>query len=265
MGMYNCAATLPCAIDSLFAQTHPDWELVACDDRSTDDSWAVARRYADRYPERIHLIRNETNRGPAYSRNRCLERAAGEFIAVQDADDSSRPDRFARQVRFLQENPTFGWVSSAVSLFDDGGEFGVRLPKPIPTRGDLIWKCRFAHPTTMFRAEVLKAVQGYRQTFYTRQGEDYDLWMRLFAAGHRGCNLLEPLYRYREDRAAYGRKTFRGSSDEVLTRLHGYRAMRAPIWAYPIAFRPLAVALVPARVRRALHQLQAARARSSEG
>lgn len=261
MGMYDCAELLPAAIDSLLAQTFDDWELVACDDGSRDATWEVASDYARRHAGRITLLRNAENSGLAYTLNRCLEAARGPFLARQDADDTSTPDRFATQLRFLREHPDYGWVSTAMTVFDGARDVGVRVQKAAPDRGDLIRRSSFAHATTMFRAEVLRAVGGYRVTSYTRRRQqDYDLWMRLFGAGYRGYNLPEPLYRVREDQGAYARKRFRHRVDEAILRAHGYGAMKAPPWAYVHVLRPLAIGLLPPRMLRLIHE---ARTRSA--
>ena len=63
MSTYNCVATLPKALDSLLAQTYPHWEMVACDDGSADESYAILQDYAARYPEKIRLLRNEQTVG----------------------------------------------------------------------------------------------------------------------------------------------------------------------------------------------------------
>ena len=61
MGIYNCAKTLPEAIDAILAQTYTDWELILCDDGSKDDTILVATEYVDKYPDKILLLKNEKN------------------------------------------------------------------------------------------------------------------------------------------------------------------------------------------------------------
>ena len=97
MGIYNCADTLPEAIDSLLAQTFTDWNLVMCDDGSRDATYEVAERYRRTYPERITLLKNEQNMGLNYTLNRCLSIADGVYIARQDGDDVSMPTRFEKE------------------------------------------------------------------------------------------------------------------------------------------------------------------------
>jgi len=111
----------------------------------------------------------------------------------------------------------------------------------------------------MFRAEVIRAVQGYTVAAYTRRTEDYDLWMRLFAAGYRGYNLPDPLYRVLEDTTAYARKRFRNRIDEAVTRFRGYRSMKAPLWAYLNVLRPIAIGAVPLPLLRRIHEARSRR------
>lgn len=261
MGMYNCAGTLAEAIESILGQTLVDWELVACDDGSTDGTWAVAKAFSSRAPGRIVLLRNQENVGLAATLNRCLAMSRGAFLARQDGDDLSEPVRFERQLSFLQANPKYAWVSSGMTVFRDGKDVGVRVGKPAPDARDLIRTSPYAHAPTMFRREALEAVGGYRALPYTRRTEDYDLWMRLHGLGFKGFNLQEPLYRVREDREAYSRKAFRFRLDEARTRIDGYRAMRTPLWAYGYVLRPILIGLLPLGVLRSYHEWRAGRAR----
>ena len=98
MGIYNCAQTLPAAIDSILAQTEKDWELILCDDGSQDDTCLVAERYRQQYPEKIVLLKNERNMGLNATLNRCLKAARGEFIARMGGDDLCERERFRKQL-----------------------------------------------------------------------------------------------------------------------------------------------------------------------
>ena len=83
MGIYNCADTLPQAIDSILAQTETDWELILCDDGSSDCTYAVAEEYARRDPERIVLLRNPKNLGLNATLNRCLKAARASLCLLR--------------------------------------------------------------------------------------------------------------------------------------------------------------------------------------
>ena len=118
MGIYNCEKTLPEAIESILRQTYPNWELILCDDGSSDGTYAIADSYAKRDPQRIILIRNETNKKLAYTLNRCLSVASGELIARMDGDDISHPDRFLRQTEYLLAHPDVQLVGTDMRCFD---------------------------------------------------------------------------------------------------------------------------------------------------
>lgn len=117
MGVYNAAETLSAAIESVLAQTFEDWEMIICDDCSTDNTQEVVSRYTNKFPQ-IKLIRNETNKRLAYSLNYCLEYAQGEYIARMDADDMCLPNRLKKQVEFLDSHPEYQVVGGGVQLFD---------------------------------------------------------------------------------------------------------------------------------------------------
>ena len=97
MGMYNCADTLSEAIESILNQTMKEWELIMCDDGSSDATYEVAELYRKRYPEKMILLRNRENRGLNYTLNRCLKAAKGKYIARMDGDDICLPERFAAE------------------------------------------------------------------------------------------------------------------------------------------------------------------------
>ena len=105
MAVYNGAALLPETLASLRAQTFTDWELVAFDDCSKDDSIAVLRAFGD---PRIRVIAAAENGGPVVARNRAFAEARGRYVAGLDQDDISLPERFAKQVAFLDTHPDTG-------------------------------------------------------------------------------------------------------------------------------------------------------------
>ena len=93
MGIYNCASTLQEALESLYQQTFQDFEIILCDDGSTDDTYDVARTNADLH-SCIKLIKNDENHGLNVTLNNCLQIAEGKYIARMDGDDISLPERF---------------------------------------------------------------------------------------------------------------------------------------------------------------------------
>ena len=115
MGIYNCAATLVEALDSLYAQTYKDFKIILCDDGSTDDTYSVAKSYADTH-DNIILVRNEVNKGLNYTLNRCLEYADTEYCARMDGDDISLPTRFEKEIQFLDSHPEYAIVTTPMAI-----------------------------------------------------------------------------------------------------------------------------------------------------
>ena len=92
MSVYNGEKTLGKAIDSIIAQTYEDYEFIICDDASTDGTWSILEKYCEA-DNRIILLRHSENKGLGASLNDCLQAARGKYIARQDADDISKPER----------------------------------------------------------------------------------------------------------------------------------------------------------------------------
>ena len=122
MGIYNCAPTLVEALDSLYAQTYKDFKIILCEDGSSDNTYEVARQYADSH-DNIVLIRNDKNMGLNYTLNRCLELVDTEYVARMDGDDISLPTRFEKEIDFLDKHPEYAFVSTPMIYFDENGIF----------------------------------------------------------------------------------------------------------------------------------------------
>lgn len=230
MGIYNCSATLPKAIESIISQTYQNWQLIMCDDCSTDDTYNVAVSYQKKYPQKIIVIKNKVNSKLAFTLNHCLEYADGEFIARMDGDDTSEPKRFEKQVSFLNNNPNFDLVGTAMQRFSDKGLANIDYPIEYPDRYTLRNHVPFNHATIMCRRKVYDVLNGYTVAKRTIRGQDYDLWFRFYYAGFNGCNLMEPLYNVREDKNAIKRRTIRGRFRAFETTRFGFKLLNYPKW-----------------------------------
>lgn len=135
--VYNGARFLRATIDSLLAQTYTDFELIVCDNASTDDTEAICREYAQRDP-RVRYVRNERNLGPAANYNRCFELSRGELFKWQAADDVVAPEFVARCVAALDADPSVVSAYSRTILIDDEGrplrkyDWDLELDHPSP-------------------------------------------------------------------------------------------------------------------------------------
>lgn len=254
MGIYNCAATLPAAIDSLLAQTYQEWKLIMCDDGSTDNTYEIAENYQSRYPEKIILIRNEKNKGLNYTLNHCLQYADTEFVARMDGDDLSLPTRLEKETRFLDENTQYAIVSTPMVYFDDNGDFRVGTDNGEPNAEKMVVSTPFCHAPCMVRREAYEAVEGYAVRNDRLRVEDWDLWIRMYEKGYKGFVLSEPLYKMRDDRNAYARRKFKYRINEMRVGASAVKKLKLSKWNYLRTIRPIIVGLLPAPIYRYLHQ-----------
>lgn len=253
MGIYNCASTLPEAIESILNQTYTDWELIMCDDFSSDNTYQIAMQYQSQYPDKIYLIKNHKNKGLNKTLNHCLKYVTGDYVARMDGDDISMPLRFEKEVDYLNKHPHCAIVSTPMVYFDNSGDWGRGKSIENPRPKDFIYGTPFCHAPCMVRTEAYKAVNGYSVNTKTLRAEDYNLWFRLYAVGYRGHNLQEPLYKMRDDINAYHRRKFKYALNESYVRLSGYKMLNLPkrYWGY--ALRPIIVALLPKKLYFYLH------------
>jgi glycosyltransferase involved in cell wall biosynthesis len=195
MPVYNAGRFLAPAIESVLAQTLADFELIAINDGSTDGSCAVLQEFAAR-DARIRVVAQD-NQGIVASLNRALALARAPLIARMDADDIARPDRFAKQVAFLQRYPEIAAVSGAMDVIDENGAYlrtdtFPTLPEAVAR--ELDHRSCVCHPAAMVRTAVMRAVGGYRRI--VQYAEDYDLWLRVAEVGGI-ANLPDVLLSYR--------------------------------------------------------------------
>lgn len=255
MGIYNCASTLPEAIDSILNQTCTDWELILCDDGSSDDTYTVAEGYRRRFPDKIVLLRNEKNRGLNFTLNHCLEHAQGKYIARMDGDDISLPQRLEKELAALEADPTLSVVSCPMIYFDENGDHVSGRPVceyPVPEM--LVHGPVHCHAPCMVRSQVMKDVGGYSVSKRLLRVEDWHLWLKIYAAGGRGRNLTEPFYKMRDDLNAADRRKFRYRLNEAHVAALAVSMLKLPMRNYIFALRPILVGLLPKPVYRYLHK-----------
>lgn len=245
MGIYNCEATLEEAVGCILNQSYSDWELILCDDGSTDGTYPIALRIAETYPERIKLLKNDRNCGLNHTLNRCLKEATGEYIARMDADDVCSSERFAIEVGTLDNEPEIAIVSTGMEFFDESGAWGMIHHPEYPQNRDFLNGSPFCHAPCMVRREAYEAVGGYSVDERLLRVEDYHLWLKMYKAGYKGKNIGTVLYSMRDDRNAYNRRKFRYRLNEAYVRLLVVRDLKLPVWGYVYALRPILVGLMP--------------------
>lgn len=194
MPVHDAASFLGEALDSVFAQTYRDFEIVLVDDASTDGIDGVLGGYAD---PRLRILRRAEQGGIAAALNDGLGAARGRYLAQMNADDIALPDRFARQIDFLEHHPRIGIVGGNQQPIGlDGRPQGPASTLPtLP--GHVRWMLHVHncvnHPTVVARRDVMETVGGYPREVV---GEDYLLWVRATEVT-RVANIADVVLRYR--------------------------------------------------------------------
>ncbi len=194
---YNCSKFLSQAIESVLQQTFTHFEFIIINDGSTDDTEKVILSYSD---PRIKYFKNDGNKGLIYTLNRGIDEAKGKYIARMDGDDICTPERFEKQVNWLEKNPHVSVLALTVTLIDeqnnvigywddDKNNITTNSIKKFLSKNNCI-----AHPTVIFKTAIIK-----RFKFDTKQklSEDYDLWLRLIANGNVIAKLDDVLFLHR--------------------------------------------------------------------
>ncbi|MDO8586167.1 MAG: glycosyltransferase family A protein [Armatimonadota bacterium] len=219
MAVYNSAEYLPEAIDSILNQSFQDFELLAVDDGSTDGSADILARY-EKQDSRVRVLRQE-NSGIAASRNNALRHARGNYVAVMDSDDVSLPDRLAKQVALLENNPEIGFCGVSCSFFGDLGEFVGACPPTDPRK----LKCRMlflmtiSNTSIMMRRELIAKHSLYYDAGFP-VGEDYDLITRLLPHCEP-ANIPEVLMKIRTHADSITRRYSDEECYRYLSTIHG--------------------------------------------
>lgn len=252
MGIYNCASTLVEALDSLYTQTYQEFKIILCDDGSTDDTYQVAADYAAMH-DNIILVKNEKNMGLNYTLNHCLEYADTEFVARMDGDDISLPERFKKEIEFLDEHHEYAVVSGPMIYFDENGDYRKGQGQGEIKKEHFICGTPICHAPCMARTNVFKEVGGYSVDNRLLRVEDYHLWFKIFAAGHKLYSLRDPIYKMRDDRNAYHRRTWKNRRNEAYVKYMGFKMIGIPWYKYIYCFRPIIIYLMPKFVYNYFH------------
>lgn len=202
MPVRNAAATLPACLASIRRQTETDFELLAIDDGSTDDSAAILEQYA-RLDRRIRLLRPGAV-GLVNALNLGLAEARAPLIARMDADDLMHPQRLALQRAYLEADPATALVGARVVLFPRRAvragyveylRWQNAVLSPEEVAANMYVEAPFTHPSVLFRRAAIMDLGGYHDGPFP---EDYELWLRMHAAGLAMAKLPRILLAWRE-------------------------------------------------------------------
>ena len=244
-GAYNIAScySFDKSMSSILEQDFKDFEFIICDDGSSDETFDLISKYAEK-DSRIKIIKNEKNLGLAASLNRCIEIAEGEYIARHDLDDYNDVDRFKKQVEYLDCHPEISLLGTAANLFDENGVWG-RESYPLEVKNeDFLFTSPYKHGSVMFRKEALLKAGCYRVAKETRRAEDYDLFMTMQTFS-KGANLEEALYYFCEDKNTLKRRKYKYRIDEAKVRWRGFKKLGLLPKGIFYVIKPLIVGLIP--------------------
>lgn len=254
MGVYNCEerSMLERSVRSIVEQTYPNWELILCDDGSTNASLTWMRSLTAR-DDRIRLLQNHQNLGLARTLNRCLSVAKGEYLARQDDDDYSDPERFAKQIAYLKKHKEVDFVGTNCTLYTpEQGVFGSWIRPEMPEKKDFLFNSPFIHGSMLFRRKCFEKVSGYPVMKKIARCEDYMLFMQMYAAGLQGANLQEPLYTYYFDQNRH-HIPLKERMDEAVVRWRGFQLLQLLPKGLPYVGKPLVLAMLPEKLVNRMH------------
>lgn len=197
MSVYNGQKYLAASIDSLLQQTFSDFELIIADDQSTDSTAEILAEYANK-DSRIRIVKGPRE-GLGVVRNQLVAEAAAPLLAWLDADDLALPERFEKQVQFMDANPDVVASGTSVQIIDEDGDnikLDIRTTKHDDIDSELIeYRSNGIYfPSSIMRSAALEKIDGFRPEFPV--GCDTDMFIRISEVG-RIANLPEVLLQYR--------------------------------------------------------------------
>ena len=155
--VFNCESYIEQSVRSILDQTFHDFEYIIINDGSTDRTSEILNRLSS-LDKRIKLTDRKKNTGRVKSLNEALDKATGEFIAIQDADDVSFSERLEKQVTFLKMNKDYVLVGANIIVIDEFENFISNPRRPLndsEAKFSLLFRCTFANPSLMFRKQII--------------------------------------------------------------------------------------------------------------
>ncbi|GAB6111184.1 glycosyltransferase family 2 protein [Desulfomicrobium salsuginis] len=224
LAVYNGEEFLNECIHSIRIQTLSEFEFIIVDDASTDATPDILKRHAVE-DSRIIILTNEQNKERSFSRNLAIKLAQSDLIAIMDADDVAAPTRLERQYEFMLLRTDVSLCGSFMSYLNERGMWSNYCDDHM-IRAHMLFECPLAHPTVMFRRNIVVDVGGYDENNFV--AEDYALWAKLADnANVHFANIPEVLVYYRTyphlDRQDYYKKQRDGASEvhkKLLKRLN---------------------------------------------
>lgn len=186
---YKRADILPQAIESILAQTYPDFELIILNDGSPDNTDEVVKKYHDK---RIRYYKNKQNKGIAYSRNRVVSLARGKYIMIMDDDDTSLPTRIEKQSIYLETHPEITVLAGQIKDY----------PRTVPENHDRIaseliqWNM-LGNANIMYRRRFAED-HHIKYDEAIPYGEDWHFWVQMVLAGAKFAAISDEVVERKE-------------------------------------------------------------------
>ena len=232
MPCYNVENTIAETLQSLCGQTHPNFEIVAVDDGSDDNTPAILQSHAQK-DARIRVLALP-HQGIIPAMNAGLQTCRGEYIARMDADDIALSERLSKQAAYLDQHKDTALISCQVRGFPaDSLQKGFKiyidwlnsLKTDEDIRREIFIESPLSHPSVMYRKDYVMDLGGYQEKGWA---EDYDLWLRMYLAGARFARLPEVLLEWREHPQRLTRTDSRYSQENFI-RAKAHYLMQGPL------------------------------------
>ncbi|MFW5502358.1 MAG: glycosyltransferase family 2 protein [Segatella copri] len=191
--VYNVERYIDKTLESVFAQTYKDIEIVLVDDCSKDNSAQIIAKYKESHPEIVYFLQPK-NMGAGAARNKALELATGQYVAFLDSDDLWLPEKTEKQIKLMREKKS-PFSYAAIDMMDEEGN-------TIKGKRELRETCDYSyllHNTIIATSSVIvdRSVLGDFRMPLRRGGQDYATWLSLLRGGAVACGINETLVRYR--------------------------------------------------------------------
>lgn len=240
MAEYNTPTEyLHASIRSILNQTFRDFELLIIDDCGTNDLQAIAHEYND---DRLHIIKNDKNRGLVYSLNKAIRQARGKYLVRMDTDDLAEPTRVEALYGFATNHPEYVVVGSRAIEFSNSGDGGILGRSGEKTSKQLISGDTPIHPSVIMVKKIITDIGGYPNY---RRAEDFALWCELALSGARIYVLEDILLRYRVNDKDYSKRSIKHRMGEIRAKLHYSKKMNLRVRGYVYVARSIVAGILP--------------------
>lgn len=250
---YNTAALIANCLDSVFAQTFPDYEIIVVNDGSPDTP--QLEQVLQPYLGRVLYLR-QANKGAAGARNAAIARAQGEYLAFLDSDDSWLPDHLSWQMELFNANPAPDLVYADAFLIRNGAKpktFMERCPSQGPATFEalVVESCQIPISTVLARKTAIVSAGGFDEKL--GRCDDYDMWLRVAFSGARIAYSRKP-----QARLFLGRPDSLGGSQSKMTEAT-WKILQKTLVTLPLSLAQQELVRERAAEYRARHLLEQAK------